>query len=66
MSVYSFRVGKIIVLRQNSAEIYLLTRIRDEAHRFAITYHRKLRGKRTIMSALDHIAGVGPSENVPC
>lgn len=50
-----------IVLRQNSAEIYLLTRIRDEAHRFAITYHRKLRSKRTITSVLDAIPGVGPS-----
>ena len=50
-----------IVLRQNSAELYLLTRIRDEAHRFAINYHRKLRGKRTLTSSLDQIPGVGPS-----
>jgi excinuclease ABC subunit C len=50
-----------VILRQNSAELYLLTRLRDEAHRFAITYHRKLRSKRTITSALDTIAGIGPS-----
>ena len=50
-----------LVLRQNSAELYLLTRLRDEAHRFAITYHRKLRGKRTLRSQLDGIAGVGPT-----
>lgn len=40
--------------------LLLLCRIRDEAHRFAITFHRKTRGKRAIGSALDHIPGVGP------
>jgi excinuclease ABC subunit C len=39
----------------------MLQRIRDEAHRFAITYHKKLRTKRTIQSVLDQIPGVGPS-----
>jgi excinuclease ABC subunit C len=34
-------------------------RIRDEAHRFAITYHRKLRSKRNMVSVLDHIPGIG-------
>jgi len=38
-----------------------LQRIRDEAHRFAITYHKKLRTKRTIQSVLDTIPGIGPS-----
>ena len=38
----------------------LLQQIRDEAHRFAITYHRKLRGKRNLESVLDHIDGIGP------
>jgi excinuclease ABC subunit C len=50
-----------IVLGKNSAELHLLTRLRDEAHRFAITHHRKRRTKRTLSSALDGIKGVGPS-----
>lgn len=49
-----------VVLRQNSAPLLLLARIRDEAHRFAITYHQKLRGKDTIGSTLDAIPGIGP------
>ena len=50
-----------IALAHGSSELYLLTRIRDEAHRFAITHHRKRRGKRSLVSALDGIKGVGPS-----
>ncbi len=49
-----------VVLRQNSAELFLLTRARDEAHRFAITFHRQLRGKASTRSALDDIPGIGP------
>jgi excinuclease ABC subunit C len=48
-----------IVLRQNSAELYLVTRLRDEAHRFAITFHRKLRRSRNFQSVLEEIPGVG-------
>ena len=48
-----------LVLRQNSAELYLLTRLRDEAHRFAITFHRKLRRSRNLQSVLEEIPGVG-------
>jgi excinuclease ABC subunit C len=48
-----------VVLRQNSAPLLLLARIRDEAHRFAITHHRKLRGKGAIASILADIPGVG-------
>jgi excinuclease ABC subunit C len=48
-----------VVLRQNSAPLLLLARIRDEAHRFAITYHKKLRKKETIRSSLTDIKGVG-------
>ena len=49
-----------IVLPRTSQALYLLQRVRDEAHRFAITYHRTLRGKQTRRSALDAIPGVGP------
>ena len=44
--------------RQSEA-LYLLQRIRDEAHRFAITFHRELRGKRMTTSVLDGITGLG-------
>ncbi|PCC70862.1 Excinuclease ABC subunit C [Nannocystis exedens] len=50
-----------IRLRPGSSELYLMTQIRDEAHRFAITHHRKRRGKRALHSALDDIPGVGPA-----
>jgi excinuclease ABC subunit C len=48
-----------VVLRQNSAELFLLARLRDEAHRFAITFHRKLRRERNFQSVLEEIAGIG-------
>ncbi|MCA9513686.1 MAG: excinuclease ABC subunit UvrC [Myxococcales bacterium] len=51
-----------VVLRENSNELFLLQRLRDEAHRFAITHHRSLRAKRTVTSALDQIEGIGPSK----
>lgn len=50
-----------IALAKGSSELYLMTRIRDEAHRFAITHHRKRRGKRSLESVLDGIKGVGPA-----
>ncbi len=50
-----------IRLRPGSSELFLLTQLRDEAHRFAITHHRKRRGKRALHSALDDIPGVGPA-----
>ena len=49
-----------IILSHHTPELQLLQAIRDEAHRFAITYHRKLRGKRSLVSILDHIEGIGP------
>ncbi len=49
-----------IILRQNSDELFLLQRIRDESHRVAITFHKKLRRKAGLRSSLDDIAGVGP------
>ena len=48
-----------IVIPRGSESLYLLQHLRDEAHRFAITYHRKRRGKRMTQSALDNIAGLG-------
>ena len=48
-----------LVLRQNSAPLLLLVAIRDEAHRFAIEYHRKLRGKEGIASGIEQIPGIG-------
>ncbi|MBV9020777.1 MAG: excinuclease ABC subunit C, partial [Ktedonobacteraceae bacterium] len=49
-----------IILPRSSQGLYLLQRIRDEAHRFSITYHRKLRSDRTFKSILDEIPGIGP------
>jgi len=48
-----------VVLRQNSAALFLLVRLRDEAHRFAIDFHRKLRRGRNLQSVLEEIPGVG-------
>ncbi|MEO6165254.1 MAG: helix-hairpin-helix domain-containing protein, partial [Candidatus Binatia bacterium] len=48
-----------VVLKRNSNALFLLQRVRDEAHRFAITHHRKLRSQQTLYSALDRIPGVG-------
>ena len=48
-----------VLLRRNSNALFLLQRVRDEAHRFAITYHKKLRGKQTFYSLLDRIPGIG-------
>jgi excinuclease ABC subunit C len=49
-----------IVLPKTSTALYLVQRLRDEAHRFAITYHRDLRSKRQVHSAFDDLPGVGP------
>jgi excinuclease ABC subunit C len=50
-----------LMIPRGSASLKLLKRIRDEAHRFAVEYHRKLRKKRIIRSELDRIPGVGPA-----
>jgi excinuclease ABC subunit C len=50
-----------ILLPRTSQGLFLVQRIRDEAHRFAITYHRSLRGKRSLRSALDDVPGIGPA-----
>jgi len=48
-----------VILRRNSNALFLLQQVRDEAHRFAITYHKKLRTRQTLYSALDRIPGIG-------
>jgi excinuclease ABC subunit C len=50
-----------VIMSRTSEGLYLLQRVRDEAHRFAITYHRAKRGKAAIGSALDGVPGLGPS-----
>jgi excinuclease ABC subunit C len=50
-----------VILSRTSEGIYLLQRVRDEAHRFAITYHRAKRGKAMTVSALDAVPGLGPA-----
>jgi excinuclease ABC subunit C len=51
-----------IIINKSSPALMLLKQVRDEAHRFAITYGRKVRSKRTIKSSLDDIPGVGPAK----
>ncbi len=51
-----------ILLPENSIARFLLQRVRDEAHRFAITFHRKLRSRGAVKSVLDDIKGIGPNK----
>jgi excinuclease ABC subunit C len=53
--------GEPIVQEHNSPGMFLVQRIRDEAHRFAITLHRKVRSRRALSSPLDSIEGIGPA-----
>ena len=53
--------NKELPIDRNSESFRLITRIQDEAHRFAITFHRQLRGKNQVHSVLDDIPGVGPA-----
>ena len=54
------QVPEPIVLPRNSQALFLAQRARDEAHRFAITFHRQRRSKGTVISALDGVQGIGP------
>lgn len=54
------RTGEVVFLARQSQGFYLLQRIQDEVHRFAITFHRQLRSKNSLTSRLDSIQGVGP------
>jgi len=52
--------SKPVYIAKDSPALHILQRARDEAHRFAISYHRRLRHKEVIASALDDIPGIGP------
>jgi excinuclease ABC subunit C len=54
--------GEPIVLPHSSPVLQLVQRVRDEAHRFAVGFHRKVRAQRTLRSELDEIPGVGPAK----
>ena len=60
--VYLPNISDPMTIPKSSPALILLKRIRDEAHRFAITYNRKVRQKRTIKSELDSIKGIGPAK----
>ena len=60
--IYTPQIKGPIILPRSSEALYLVQRIRDEAHRFAITFHRNKRSKSMISSRLDSIVGVGPKK----
>ncbi|HET8568516.1 MAG TPA: excinuclease ABC subunit UvrC [Candidatus Limnocylindria bacterium] len=51
-----------VILTPRSQALFLVQRIRDEAHRFAVTYHQKVRSRRAVRSVLDEVPGVGPAK----
>jgi len=57
--IYIYGRKNPIIFPRNSEALFLLMRIRDEAHRFAITYHKKLRGEKALVSELDGAPGIG-------
>jgi len=59
--VYLPGIADPVRIPRDEPALHLLQRVRDEAHRFAITYHRKLRAKSMVDSILDDIAGIGPT-----
>jgi excinuclease ABC subunit C len=59
--VYLPDVSEPLRIPRDSEALFLLQAVRDEAHRFAITYHRKLRAKKAVRSALDDVPGLGPN-----
>ena len=58
--LFTPEVAEAIVLPRSSQGLFLVQRVRDEAHRFAITYHQKLRSQRAVKSGLDNVPGIGP------
>lgn len=59
--VFQPGLSAAVAISKSSHELHLLQRIRDEAHRFAVTYHRNIRAKKSKESALDSLPGIGPS-----
>ena len=59
--IYLPHAKDAIPIRPNSAEMFVLQHLRDEAHRFAVTFHRRRRGNLTLRSALGDVPGIGPS-----
>ena len=57
--IFRENISEPLILPRHSEALRLMQQIRDEAHRFAVTYHRKLRAKRNLISVLDHIKGIG-------
>ena len=62
--LYVPHIPEPIIFPKNSEGLFILQRLRDEAHRFAITYHRKLRSKQFLKSNLDSIPGIGPKRKL--
>src|SRR4029079_11340964 len=58
--VYRPGLAEPVRIPRDSEALYLLQQVRDEAHRFAITYHRQLRNRKSIVSILDDVPGLGP------
>src|SRR5581483_5109762 len=58
--IYRPDYAEPLLLPRTSQALYLVQRIRDEAHRFAVTYHQLVRGKRMVGSKLDAVPGIGP------
>ena len=62
--IYTPNSSRPIIIPKNNKALHLLQQVRDESHRFAITYHRKLRSKNIQASSLDDIAGIGKKRKV--
>ena len=58
--IFRENIPEPLVLPRHSSALRLMQQLRDEAHRFAVTYHRKLRARRNLVSVLDNIQGIGP------
>jgi excinuclease ABC subunit C len=59
--IYLPFIEQPVVLDRHAPALHLIQRIRDESHRFAVTHHRKLRGKASLHSRLEDVPGIGPA-----
>ncbi len=57
--IFRENISEPLILPRHSEALRMIQQIRDEAHRFAVSYHRKLRAKRNLVSVLDHVPGIG-------